>query len=48
LGLSTVLGGIMVIIGAEIVRRPQMLSLTVLCWAKSAVPEPEPRKEPII
>ena len=48
LGLSTVLGGIMVIIGAEIVRRPQMLSLAVLCWAKSAVPEPEPRKEPII
>ena len=48
LGLSTVIGGIMVIIGAEIVRRPQMLSLTVLCWAKSAVPEPEPRKEPII
>jgi drug/metabolite transporter (DMT)-like permease len=47
LGLSTVLGGIMVIIGAEIVRRPQMLSLTALCWTKSAVPEPEPRKEPI-
>ena len=47
LGLSTVFGGIMVIIGVEIVRRPRILSLTALYWAKSAVRDLESRKEPI-
>ena len=47
LGLSTVLGGVMVIIGAEIVRRPQMVSLTALFWPKSALPELKSRKEPM-
>ena len=48
LGLSTVLGGIMVIVGAEIVRRPQMVSLTAVFWEKSGLPELKSRKEPMI
>ena len=46
LGLSTVLGGIMVIIGAEVVRRPQRFSLPALTWAKSALPALENSKGP--
>jgi len=41
LGLSTVVGGIMVILGAEVVRRPQSFSLSALMWAKSALPAVE-------
>jgi len=41
LGLSTVVGGIMVILGAEVVRRPQNFSLSALMWAKSALPAVE-------
>jgi drug/metabolite transporter (DMT)-like permease len=41
LGLSTVVGGIMVIFGAEVVRRPQSFSLSPLMWAKSALPAVE-------
>jgi drug/metabolite transporter (DMT)-like permease len=37
LGVGTMLGGLMVLIGAEVVRRPQLLSLTALYWAKSPV-----------
>ena len=46
LGLSTVLGGIMVIIGAEVVRRPQRFSLPSLTWAKSSLPALENSKGP--
>jgi drug/metabolite transporter (DMT)-like permease len=46
LGVGTILGGVMVLIGAEIVRRPQLLSLTALYWAKpSALPDLDGRKE---
>ena len=41
LGLSTVVGGIMVILGAEVVRRPQSFSLSALMWAKSTLPAVE-------
>jgi len=41
LGLSTVIGGIMVILGAEVVRRPQSFSLSALMWAKSTLPAVE-------
>lgn len=41
LGLSTVVGGIMVILGAEVVRRPQSFSLSTLMWAKSTLPAVE-------
>ncbi len=41
LGLSTVAGGIMVILGAEVVRRPQSFSLSALMWAKSTLPAVE-------
>jgi drug/metabolite transporter (DMT)-like permease len=41
LGLSTVVGGIMVILGAEVVRRPQRFSLSALMWAKSTLPAVE-------
>ena len=41
LGLSTVVGGIMVILGAEVVRRPQNFSLSALMWAKSTLPAVE-------
>ena len=41
LGLSTVVGGIMVILGAEAVRRPQSFSLSALMWTKSALPAVE-------
>ena len=44
--ISTVLGGIMVIIGAEVVRRPQRFSLPALTWAKSALPALENSKGP--
>src|SRR4026209_967427 len=41
LGLSTVVGGVMVILGAEVVRRPQSFSLSALMWAKSTLPAVE-------
>jgi len=41
LGLSTVVCGIMVILGAEVVRRPQSFSLSALMWAKSTLPAVE-------
>lgn len=41
LGLSTVVGGIMVLLGAEVVRRPQSFSLSALMWAKSTLPAVE-------
>jgi len=41
LGLSTVIGGFMVILGAEVVRRPQSFSLSALMWAKSTLPAVE-------
>jgi len=41
LGLSTVVGGIMVILGAEVVRRHQRFSLSALMWAKSTLPAVE-------
>jgi drug/metabolite transporter (DMT)-like permease len=47
LGGGTILGGFMVLVGAEVVRRPQLLSLTALYWTKSpAVPDLEGGKEP--
>jgi drug/metabolite transporter (DMT)-like permease len=36
LGMTTVLGGLMVLVGAEVVRQPQLLSLPALTWTKSA------------
>ena len=46
LGMSTALGGIMVILGAEIVRRPQIFSLPALPWAKSVLSTLENGKGP--
>ena len=46
LGVSTILGGIMVIIGAEIVRRPQGVSLPALRRVKSALPMLQNSKGP--
>ncbi len=41
LGVGTILGGLMVLVGAEVVRRPQLLTLTALYWTKSsALPDP--------
>jgi drug/metabolite transporter (DMT)-like permease len=38
LGVSTIIGALMVISGAEVVRRPQLCSLPALHWTKSALP----------
>jgi drug/metabolite transporter (DMT)-like permease len=38
LGVSTIIGGFMVIIGAEVVRRPQLCFLPALGWSKAALP----------
>jgi drug/metabolite transporter (DMT)-like permease len=45
LGAGTILGGLMVLVGAEVVRRPQSLSSAALCWAKPRLPAPETPKE---
>jgi drug/metabolite transporter (DMT)-like permease len=45
LGAATVLGGLMVIVGAEVVRRPQILSLPALSWEKSIAPALERTKD---
>jgi len=46
LGAGTMVGGFMVLAGAEVVRRPQLLSPTAVCWGKSsALPELDGRKE---
>jgi drug/metabolite transporter (DMT)-like permease len=37
LGVSTMIGGVMVIIGAEVVRRPQLCSLLVPNWRRPAL-----------
>jgi drug/metabolite transporter (DMT)-like permease len=36
LGVSTIIGGLMVIVGAEVVRRPELCSLAALNWTKGA------------
>jgi drug/metabolite transporter (DMT)-like permease len=46
LGAGTILGGLMVLVGAEVVRRPQLLSVTALYWTKSAVRDLVSGKEP--
>ena len=46
LGAGTILGGLMVIVGAEVVRRPHLMSRASLYWAQSAVPVVESPKEP--
>lgn len=46
LGVSTALGGVMVILGAEIVRRPQISLLPAMTWGKSALPTFENGKGP--
>ena len=38
LGVSTIIGGLMVITGAEVVRRPQLCSLPPLHWTKATLP----------
>jgi drug/metabolite transporter (DMT)-like permease len=44
---GTIIGGLMVLLGAEVVRRPQLLSVTALYWAKpAAVPGLDSGKEP--
>jgi drug/metabolite transporter (DMT)-like permease len=49
LGAGTILGGLMVLVGAEVVRRPQLLSLTAIHWAKpAALPDIDSRKEPTV
>jgi drug/metabolite transporter (DMT)-like permease len=46
LGGGTIAGGLMVLAGAEVVRRPQLLSTAAQYWAKPAVPALESQKEP--
>ena len=46
LGVSTLIGGLMVIVGAEVVRRPQMFSFPTLNSVKSALPAFENSKGP--
>jgi drug/metabolite transporter (DMT)-like permease len=47
LGVGTLVGGLMVLAGAEVVRRPQLLSLTALYWPKSSgLPDVDGHKEP--
>jgi hypothetical protein len=40
LAAGTILGGVMVLLGAEIVRRPQLVSFTTLCCTRSAAAAP--------
>jgi drug/metabolite transporter (DMT)-like permease len=46
LRVGTIVGGLMVVVGAEVVRRPQLLSVTALYWTKPAVPGLDSGKEP--
>ena len=46
LGVSTIVGGFMVIVGAEIVRRPQVCLLSAPNWARSPLPALENIKGP--
>jgi drug/metabolite transporter (DMT)-like permease len=46
LGASTIIGGFMVILGAEVVRRPQLCFLPALGWSKAALPALENSKGP--
>ena len=46
IGSATVFGGLMVIAGAEMVRRPQMLALRFLPWTKPSLSSLESSKHP--
>ena len=46
LGAGTIFGGLMVIVGAEAVRRPQIFAIAALCWAKPVVPTSESSQNP--
>lgn len=46
LGAGTIVGGLMVLAGAEAVRRPQLLSRAALYWTKAPLPGLETPKEP--
>ena len=46
IGSATVVGGLMVIAGAEMVRRPQMLALRFLPWTKPSLSSLESSKHP--
>jgi drug/metabolite transporter (DMT)-like permease len=46
LGAGTIVGGLMVLAGAEAVRRPQWLSRAALYCTKAPLPELETPKEP--
>ena len=46
LGAGTIVGGLMVLVGAEAVRRPQLLSRAARYWTKAPLPGLETPKEP--